>query len=140
MSNNNLNVAKFGGSSVRDAEAMTRSAQVALDHNAKIILVSATYGTTNQLLELSEKAVNEKWEQSESLILKIVEKHQTIAKNLNVSQDTIEKLNLLYKELKTLSRGINLLKECIFYMKAKQLIGSHQINNLTLSRYLIWCG
>ena len=47
----NVTVAKFGGSSMADAEAIRRSAQVSFDHKANIVVVSATYGTTNPSLK-----------------------------------------------------------------------------------------
>ena len=54
-------VSKFGGSSMKDAIAIRRSAQIAHDKGPNIIVVSATYGTTNQLIELSKKAVQGRW-------------------------------------------------------------------------------
>ena len=46
-----IKVSKFGGSSMKDALAMNRSAQVVKNPQTQM-LSSATYGTTNQLLNL----------------------------------------------------------------------------------------
>ncbi|MDZ7756139.1 hypothetical protein [Rhodohalobacter sp.] len=47
-------VSKFGGTSVGTFEAMQRSARiVAADRNRQFIVISATSGTTNDLVALS---------------------------------------------------------------------------------------
>ena len=45
-------IAKFGGTSMADAVAMKRSSQIALNRGASVVVVSATSGTTNQLIEM----------------------------------------------------------------------------------------
>lgn len=51
----NFTVAKFGGVSVKDAPALLRCAEIIKNHpETKVIVVSATSGTTNQLLKLAE--------------------------------------------------------------------------------------
>ncbi|HEX4503919.1 MAG TPA: lysine-sensitive aspartokinase 3 [Scandinavium sp.] len=50
-----LVVAKFGGTSVADAEAMNRSAQIVLaDNQVRVVVLSASSGVTNLLVALSE--------------------------------------------------------------------------------------
>ena len=49
-----LKVSKFGGSSMADASAMKRSAAIIQSHGTQLTVVSATYGTTNQLEDLME--------------------------------------------------------------------------------------
>lgn len=53
-------VCKFGGTSVQDAEAVDRAVAIIRDrtHRQPIVVVSALGGTTNQLLELANKAAN----------------------------------------------------------------------------------
>ncbi|WP_210510112.1 lysine-sensitive aspartokinase 3 [Pantoea ananatis] len=51
----NLNVAKFGGTSVADFDAMNRSADVVLqDSNTRLMVLSASAGITNLLVSLAE--------------------------------------------------------------------------------------
>ncbi len=51
----NLNVAKFGGTSVADFDAMNRSADVVLqDSNTRLVVLSASAGITNLLVSLAE--------------------------------------------------------------------------------------
>lgn len=48
-------VAKFGGTSVADADAMNRSAAIVLaDQQVRVVVLSASSGVTNQLVALSE--------------------------------------------------------------------------------------
>lgn len=50
-----LVVAKFGGTSVADADAMHRSAQIVLaDEHVRVVVLSASSGVTNLLVALSE--------------------------------------------------------------------------------------
>ncbi len=50
-----LIVAKFGGTSVADYDAMNRSADVVLaDANTRLVVLSASAGVTNLLVSLSE--------------------------------------------------------------------------------------
>ncbi|WP_127716181.1 lysine-sensitive aspartokinase 3 [Halobacteriovorax sp. HLS] len=103
-------VAKFGGSSMADATAMKRSAGVAKNHHANIVVVSATYGTTNKLIKLSELAQSSDWESCEEIIADIREKHLSIAKDLEI--ENLEEIEGLLNEVETLSRGIFLLRDC----------------------------
>src|SRR5690606_16089964 len=107
-----LIVAKFGGTSMADAEAMLRSARVSRDHKAKIVVVSATSGTTNQLLDLASKAVKGTWEECEVLIRVIEERHGQIARDLQLPIDEAKRVDAILSEMITLARGINLLREC----------------------------
>lgn len=107
-----LIVAKFGGTSMADAEAMLRSARVSRDHKAKIVVVSATSGTTNQLLDLAAKAEKGSWEECEVLIRVIEERHGQIARDLQLPIDEAKRVDAILSEMITLARGINLLREC----------------------------
>ncbi|MRS16964.1 lysine-sensitive aspartokinase 3 [Enterobacteriaceae bacterium RIT691] len=52
-------VAKFGGTSVADFEAMSRSARIVLaDQNVRLVVLSASAGVTNLLVELAEGLEN----------------------------------------------------------------------------------
>lgn len=96
---------------MKDAAAIRRSAKVANDHNASIIVVSATYGTTNKLIELIDLAGADNWEKSQSLIDEIKANHLQIAQDLKADDSTLQTLEELFTELETLAKGINLLKD-----------------------------
>jgi aspartate kinase len=105
-------VSKFGGSSMRDAKAMLRSAGVANKQKSNIILVSATYKSTDKLVALISASEKSNSEDCEKILFEIEEKHLAILKELGIYENTEDKLNLLFDELRTLSKGISLLKDC----------------------------
>lgn len=105
-------VSKFGGSSMADAAAMNRSAKIAIAQNSKVILVSATQGTTDQLVKLCELAQKQDWRLCENILFDIKQKHYNIANDLAVPADTKAFLGELLLELETLCKGIHLLNEC----------------------------
>ena len=111
MSEHKIVVSKFGGSSMKNAEAIRRSACIAREHQATIVVVSATYGTTNNLLKLMDLAKNSDWDQVATLIEEIKTNHIGIAKDLNCTEILSDQLNSLFLELETLLKGVNLLKD-----------------------------
>ena len=105
-------VSKFGGSSMADHQAMERSAALALSRNSNVVFVSATYGTTNDLIAITDQAQVGNWEKVEPILTKLNEKHKKIADDIGVSQDVRDYLKTLYREGTTLARGMSMLKEC----------------------------
>ena len=104
-------VAKFGGSSVADATAIKRSAKITFEQKAVITVVSATYGTTDQLVELSKKAVGDSWEVCEDLLEQIYLRHQKIGKNLALSSAEFTQMETIFQEAQTLVKGTYFLKD-----------------------------
>lgn len=111
MSDLKVIVSKFGGSSMKDATAITRSAQIAADRKSSIVVVSATYGTTNYLIDLSEKAKLGNIEEVTAVLSAIKENHLGIASDLEASAETITEINTLLEELETLAKGMAFLKD-----------------------------
>jgi aspartate kinase len=109
---NQFVVSKFGGTSMGDAECMKRSALVALKQNSKIVVVSATSGTTNDLIELAKTSEKSTWENASVILNKIKVKHLKLARDLDLTLEKIELLNELFEEVESMSRGIHLLKDC----------------------------
>jgi aspartate kinase len=105
-------VSKFGGSSVADAAAMSRSAQISLDRGATIVLVSATYGTTNAIISLVQEAITGPWKKCKKMLAEIIQRHEQIAAELNLNPEGRQTMDELFTEMETLSKGINLLKDC----------------------------
>jgi aspartate kinase len=109
---NSWAVAKFGGTSMAEETAIRRSAKVvASKKNVQLVVVSATSGTTNQLLELVAATQNEDWSQCQSFIENIRIKHLKIAKAMECREDSSEAIEKLLKELETIARGMFLLKD-----------------------------
>ena len=103
-------VAKFGGSSVKDAEAMLRCSNV-VDSNPdiKIVVISATQNTTNQLEFIARAAQRGDEDTLNSLVSELSTRHLQIANELFSSNEVITNLHKLFDEAKTLAAEI--LKE-----------------------------
>lgn len=109
----NLVVSKFGGTSMGDAQCMLRSAEVALKQGSSLVVVSATSGTTNDLISLGKAAERQTaWAEIEAILTKIVDKHRKIAGDLVISKEAQMTLNVLFEEMQSLAKGIHLLKDC----------------------------
>jgi aspartate kinase len=109
---NKIIVSKFGGTSMGDANCIRRSAQVVHKRKARFVVVSATSGTTNQLISLGQMAQNQNWSETESLIKKISDRHLEIAKDLNLSAERLSSLQSTLDEMGSLAKGIYLLRDC----------------------------
>ncbi|MBO9668225.1 MAG: lysine-sensitive aspartokinase 3 [Bdellovibrio sp.] len=107
-----LIVSKFGGTSMGDAACMLRSAEVAYRQSSSMVVVSATSGTTNDLIALGQTAERQSWGEAEALITKIHQKHLKIAKELKVSSANMQMLEQLIEEMSSLAKGVHLLKDC----------------------------
>jgi aspartate kinase len=105
-------VSKFGGTSMGDASCMLRSAEVSFKQNSSIVVVSATSGTTNDLIELGKTSQAKSWRDAEAILTKILHKHLKIAEELKTSADSNAKLQALFEEMESLARGVHLLKDC----------------------------
>lgn len=80
-----INVAKFGGTSMADFEAMDRCAQIVMaDQNIRLVVVSASSGVTNKLTRLAssngsvEQNTEQSAEQRAELISEIEAQHLAI--------------------------------------------------------------
>lgn len=109
---NQFVVSKFGGTSMGDADCMKRSAKVALDQGAKIVVVSATSGTTNDLIELAKTSEKSTWDNAQVILSKIKVRHLKLSRDLDLTNDKVDLLNNLFEELESMCRGIHLLKDC----------------------------
>lgn len=106
-----LVVSKFGGTSMGNAECMLRSAEISVQQHSYLICVSATSGTTNQLIALGQTAAASENEKVKHLITELISKHQQIAKDLDLAQD-YPALVRLFEEMQSLAKGVELLKDC----------------------------
>jgi aspartate kinase len=131
-----LIVAKFGGTSMGDASCMLRSAEVSIKRNAKLIVVSATSGTTNDLIELARQAEKGTWENSQILIKKIHDKHHKIASDLQVNTIHLNALDNMLSELESMSRGIHLLKDCSLKAMDSILSFGERLSSLLMTKAL----
>ena len=77
----NLDIAKFGGTSVKNFEAMSSSYRVVTaNKNTRVVVISACSGVTNILVELASGACNK--ERTKELLDKLREIHGEIISHL----------------------------------------------------------
>ncbi len=109
-------VSKFGGSSVKDAVAMLRCSQI-IEANPliKIVVISATQNSTNQLEFVAKAAQMGDEETLATVTNEIISKHIHIAKELFTSPQEMLALEELCGELKAL--GDIILKERAYSAK-----------------------
>ena len=100
-------VSKFGGSSVKDGVAMLRCSQI-IESNSliKIVVISATQNTTNQLEFVALAAKNQDRERLNTVTLELIKKHTDIALELFTSPKVITQLEELFSELKSIGEII----------------------------------
>lgn len=100
-------VSKFGGSSVKDASAMLRCSQI-IENNPfiKIVVISATQNTTNQLEFVARAASMGDVETLNSVTTELINKHINIAKELFTSPKILNELEEICGELKALGNEI----------------------------------
>ena len=88
-----LIVSKFGGSSVADATSMRKVAAILKqDTRRRLVVLSATKGTTNQLMTFFK-------EKDENLLKEVRLRHESIARELELSDDTRKKIDFLFKNM-----------------------------------------
>lgn len=107
-----LVVSKFGGTSMGDASCMLRSAEVSFRQGSGVVVVSATSGTTNDLISLGKTAEAQSWPEAEKILTKIQSRHLQIADELGVPADSRARLEVLFEEMSSLAKGVHLLRDC----------------------------
>lgn len=112
MTTQNYLVAKFGGTSLQNAERILSSASlVAERQRTAVVVVSAMGGVTNDLLKLSDLASGKNWKATQQILDSICKKHRETAETLLVSSEANKKIEDILEELSSLAMGIHLLKE-----------------------------
>lgn len=101
-------VAKFGGSSVKDSQAMRRCLNIVKNNSdIKVVILSATWNTTNQLEKLAQLAIEKKEADNSKLMQELIDKHSLLIKDLNLSsgldKDLINSLQRVNRDF--LERG-----------------------------------
>ncbi|WP_026377526.1 lysine-sensitive aspartokinase 3 [Aestuariibacter salexigens] len=102
MQNTGLNIAKFGGTSVANHASMLNCAKIVLANpKTKVVVVSASAGVTNFLVELAHRPMTQ--QQIEQTIEQIEAIELAIFKALGEPQDVGEKLQELLQSLKEMA-------------------------------------
>jgi aspartate kinase len=97
-----LNIAKFGGTSVANFAAISKCAKIVADNrNTRVVVVSAAAGVTNYLVELAHSRLTS--EQKHTLIAQITEIELAILQDLGSPQAVAQDLRLLFESLQHLA-------------------------------------
>ncbi|NQY65883.1 MAG: lysine-sensitive aspartokinase 3 [Alteromonadaceae bacterium] len=98
MAHTKLTVAKFGGTSVADYQAMVRCANIIKNDPAtRVVIVSASAGVTNHLVRLSQANIGR--DEQRSIIEKISAIQLNIIVNLDNERQLKEQVDVLLNEL-----------------------------------------
>jgi len=121
-----MKIIKFGGSSVADANAITKVKEILLTRRDEKLLVifSAFKGITNALIESGEMAASGKVEYKD-VCQRIRDKHMEVVMGLisSANQDSVQAdVNLMLSEFEQLTYGVYLLRE--LSLKTKDFIGT----------------
>lgn len=110
-------VMKFGGTSLKDAHAMSRVIEI-VDRKKDfrpLVVVSAIAGATNTLITAAHDSLEGKYESSEQSLNALLELHVLILENLLEKRATIQRLifelRKQFEELRSLCRAIAILGE-----------------------------
>lgn len=109
--NRSLIVSKFGGTSMGDFPSMERSAKISVERGASVIVVSATSGTTDKLIQIAKLASHSEMDECEKLVFEIKERHLGILKQTGSMLQTQTQLESYFTELELLVQNLSLLKE-----------------------------
>lgn len=105
-----LNIAKFGGTSVANFEAIQRCVKIVLSNPAtRVVVVSAAAGVTNILVKLANEALTEQQKLTE--LKKIEEIEFAILNELQDKNQVSEKLSSLLQQLEELALHEELLHQ-----------------------------
>ena len=111
-----MRVLKFGGTSLRDAEWISKALDIAeaqLDEGV-VLVASAMAKTTNRLQEIACRAEEGDFERAEYLNKDLESSHLVTAKDLlkgDLLNACSSELNWLFAELSSVVKGLSLLKE-----------------------------
>lgn len=131
-----INIAKFGGTSVADFAAMTNCAHVVQKNvNTRIVVVSASAGVTNYLVDLAHTALTQ--EQISKVLDNIREIEYKILDELTSKADVQEKLDALLAQLGELAHHEELLHRPD--LKDQLLSFGERMSSLLFSEVLKQC-
>ena len=111
-------VLKYGGTSIsstKDIQLVANYVNALSKHNKVAVVCSATSGTTDDLIEISESIKKENKGKAEQLASKIINRHKQVAKqtikNPELRKNLLQKLDEDFKEFNALIDGMVLLGE-----------------------------
>ena len=105
-------VAKFGGTSVQNAEAINRLVDIVSSKKGKVfVVVSAFSKVTDGLLDIINELKNTNPENALRLLNTLFDRHLNVAFELGLSHDVSKFINIKRDELEQLIKALNVLGE-----------------------------
>lgn len=109
---NDLVVAKFGGTSMGTVSSMRACAQIVLQNpRLRLVVVSATSGTTSQLVELANCAEQGDWERAQKICADVSARHLSMAQELKLTPEALITVQEILNEMQAKAQGMHLLRE-----------------------------
>lgn len=122
-----MRVLKFGGTSVKDADAIKRVHQICSKYDEKIIIVvSACSGITNKLVNIITSLKKRDYTLAIEFADEVYNYHTTICKELNLQQYVYDFLEFKRSELKQLIYALEVLGE-ISLKSADKILSSGEL-------------
>lgn len=105
-------IAKFGGTSMADAAVARISASVLKDRpEIRVCVISATAGTTNQLMQMARDAAGENPGAIPNALGHFRERHLSFMRDLKGNPESVKKVEDLCARVKEILQGMQLLRE-----------------------------
>lgn len=131
---------KFGGTSMQDADAMKRAAQiVASTSGSRLVVLSAASGITNLLLKVVQLAAEGGGEEASSILMTVHDRHCRICEELlsaSALSATILQVKELCTRLSVYIHGISLLREYTAESSDTVVAYGELLSTLIFSNYL----
>lgn len=110
-----MNVMKFGGTSVGNAERMNDVLRITDNGEPVLVVLSAVSGTTNKLVEISDLLFNKKKEEGMKMIIELEKSYDVLIKNIFPDKD-----NFQNEAIVLLKRHFDVLKKYAEYVFGKK--------------------
>ncbi len=135
--NSNLNVLKFGGTSVKDAEAISNLASILSQKSGKILVVVSAMATiTNTLVEIIEALGAKDLDKAKKLVEYIRRKHKEVCKDLKISNQTDDYIDIQSVNLEKYIEATDILGEISPKTKDMILSAGEFLSSFVLNQYL----
>jgi aspartate kinase len=134
-----MKVLKFGGTSIKDANAMRHVAKILSDYpSPTIVVLSATAGTTDSLIQLVSLAVDGQLDEFSKMKKALEKKHFSIVDELGLKTDGSlrQVVQDIFRKMSVLLDGIYLLRESTDRVKDAIVSSGELLSTHVFSGYL----
>ncbi|MTI86806.1 MAG: aspartate kinase [Balneolaceae bacterium] len=112
-----INVLKFGGTSMNDHQTWKQVLNIIEQYEYPVVVVSATARTTRQLVKIAQLAAEGKSEQAEEISNGIRERHITLIEEFLKENDSSKNALILQSCIKKIDEKISKLNKLLHYIE-----------------------